>query len=56
MRATLAAHFDVLVVVWALALAVGWCCLVTGRAQPDPSQWSAPPQAGPAWVVTGAGS
>jgi hypothetical protein len=46
----------VVFVVWALALAVSWCCLATGRAQLDPSQWSSPPQAGPAWIVTDPGS
>jgi hypothetical protein len=53
MRAAFAAHFDVVVVIWALALAVGWSVFAVSRSQTTNEQWSSPPQAAPAWVVTG---
>jgi hypothetical protein len=54
MRESISRHFDVVVVVWVLALAVGWCVLSLSRAQLSADQWSNPPQNGPAWVVPGA--
>jgi hypothetical protein len=52
-RATLANRFDVVVVVWVLALAIGWSFYTLSRAQLTNSQWSSAPQSGPAWVVSG---
>jgi len=49
-RAELSAHFDVLVVVWVLALAVGWSCYAVSHTQLTTSQWSSAPHSGPAWV------
>ncbi|HEX7431936.1 MAG TPA: hypothetical protein VF293_07070 [Candidatus Limnocylindrales bacterium] len=51
MRETLAHHFDVVVVVWVLALAVGWSMLALARAPLSDAQWSYGTQSGPAWVV-----
>ena len=56
MRTTLAARFDVIVVVWVLALAVSWCCYAVSHAQLTDAQWSSTTQSGPAWVVPGPGS
>ncbi|MGA3057980.1 MAG: hypothetical protein ABSE70_08115 [Candidatus Limnocylindrales bacterium] len=53
MRATLAGRLDVIVVVWVLALAVGWSFYALSRAQLTDAQWSSAPQSGPVWVVTG---
>jgi hypothetical protein len=51
MRETLISHFDVVVVVWALALALSWTVLVLSRAELTNDQWSHAPQAGPVWIV-----
>ncbi|MGA3031471.1 MAG: hypothetical protein ABSE58_12180 [Candidatus Limnocylindrales bacterium] len=50
MRATLGQHFDVVVVVWVLALAVCWSFVAVSKAELRADQWSSPP-AGPAWVI-----
>jgi hypothetical protein len=51
-RATLASRFDVVIVVWVLALAIGWSLCALSRAQLSDSQWSSAPQSGPIWVVS----
>jgi len=53
MRESLVHHFDVVVVIWVLALAVGWSMLALGHAQLGSQQWTATPQTGPAWMVQG---
>ncbi|MGD0861911.1 MAG: hypothetical protein ABSA21_04040 [Candidatus Limnocylindrales bacterium] len=53
MRVELVRHFDVIVVIWALALVVGWMLVTLSRAPLSNSQWDQPPQSGPAWVVPG---
>jgi hypothetical protein len=53
MRDIFVRHFDVVVVVWVLALAVAWSALVLSRAQLTSNQWSGPDQNGPAWVIPG---
>ena len=55
MRESIGHHFDVVVVIWILALAVGWSMVSLSRAQLSADQWSSPPQSGPVWVVSGAG-
>ncbi len=54
MRATLSRHFDVVVVIWVLALAVAWSSVALSRASLSADQWSVP-QHGPAWVVPSGG-
>jgi hypothetical protein len=51
MRATIGRHFDVVVVIWILTLAVGWSLVSLSKAQLTADQWSAAPQSGPAWVI-----
>ena len=51
MRETLVRHFDVVVVVWVLSLAVGWTMLTLSRAPLSDTGWSSAPHSGPAWVV-----
>jgi hypothetical protein len=51
MRETLSRHFDLVVVIWVLTLAVGWSLVSLSRAQLTADQWSAAPQNGPAWVI-----
>jgi hypothetical protein len=50
MRESIGRHFDVVVVIWILALALGWSLVSLSRAQLSADQWSAAPQNGPAWV------
>ncbi|MGD0018455.1 MAG: hypothetical protein ABSD62_04300 [Candidatus Limnocylindrales bacterium] len=52
MRAELVRHFDVVVVIWTLALLVGWSVVMLSRAPLTNAQWDHAP-AGPAWVVPG---
>jgi hypothetical protein len=54
MRESTSHHFDLVVVIWVLALAVGWSMCSLSRAQLSADQWSSPPQSGPVWVVSGA--
>jgi heme A synthase len=54
MRAELARHFDVVVVIWALALLVSWSFVTLARAPLSTAQWDTP-QYGPAWVVPAGG-
>ena len=56
MRESLGHHFDVVVVIWVLALAVGWSMFSLSRATLSADQWSSAPQSGPAWVVSGGDS
>jgi hypothetical protein len=51
MRETIGRHFDVVVVIWVLALAVGWSLVSLSKAQLSADQWSPRPQSGPAWVI-----
>lgn len=51
MREAVLEHFDVLVVVWVLALAIGWSVVALSHSQLSADQWSSAPQNGPAWVV-----
>jgi hypothetical protein len=51
MRAELTRHFDVVVVVWVLALFVAWSVITLSRATLTNATWDQAPQAGPAWVV-----
>jgi hypothetical protein len=51
-REELLKHFDVVVVVWVLTLAIGWSVVALSRAQLSSDQWSSAPQNGPAWVVS----
>ena len=52
-RETLGHHFDVVVVVWVLALALGWSLVTLSRAHVPAEQWSSAPQSGPVWVIPG---
>jgi heme A synthase len=54
MRAELARHFDVVVVVWVLALFVAWSVISLSRAPLSNAQWDQGPQAGAVWVVPAA--
>jgi heme A synthase len=54
MRAELARHFDVVVVVWVLALFVAWSVVSLSRAPLSNAQWDQGPQAGAVWVVPAA--
>jgi hypothetical protein len=49
-RAELARHFDVIAVIWALTLMVGFMLVTLSRAELTNDQWSYQPE-GPAWVV-----
>jgi heme A synthase len=51
MRQQLGRHFDVVIVIWVLALALGWSLVTLSRAPLSGDQWSAAPQTGAAWVV-----
>ena len=53
MRAELARHFDVVVVIWALALLVGLSVATLSRAPLSADQWDHVGQGGPAWVIPG---
>jgi hypothetical protein len=52
MRAELARHFDVVVVIWVLALAIGFSVAMLSHARLSPDQWTGS-QSGPAWVYPG---
>jgi hypothetical protein len=52
MREAISRHFDVVVVVWVLALAVAWSMVTLSQARQAGDQWSNAPQNGPAWIVT----
>jgi hypothetical protein len=53
-RETIDHHFDVLVVVWVLALALGWSMVTLSHSNLRTDQWSYTPQSGPAWVIPSA--
>ncbi|MGA2513792.1 MAG: hypothetical protein ABSG37_09265 [Candidatus Limnocylindrales bacterium] len=44
-------HFDLVVVIWVLALAIAWSVVVLSKANLPADQWSSAPQSGPAWVT-----
>jgi hypothetical protein len=52
MRESLSRHFDVVVVVWVLALAIAWSMVAIART-PTQADWSTAPQSGPVWNYTG---
>jgi hypothetical protein len=56
MRAQLVRHFDVVVVVWALALLVGLSIATLSHSQLSNAQWDHAPQAGAVWVVPADGA
>ncbi len=45
MRETLGRNFDVIVVIWSIALVTGWMLLVLGRADLSHSTWGSAPAA-----------
>jgi hypothetical protein len=53
MREEISRHFDVVIVIWVLALAVGWSMVTLSHAQLNPNQWSSTPNSGPVWMVDG---
>jgi hypothetical protein len=55
MREMLARHFDLVVVIWVLTLAVGWSMVTLSKANLPADQWSSAPQSGPAWIFPSAG-
>jgi len=55
MRETFGHHFDLVVVIWVLALVVGWSMVTLSKANLSADQWSSPPQSGPAWVIPSGG-
>ena len=50
MRAELARHFDVIVVIWALTLMLGFMVATLSRAELTNDQWTYTHD-GPAWVI-----
>lgn len=52
MRELLARRIDVVVVIWVLALGIGWSVCALNHSQLTASQWSSTPQ-GPVWLVSG---
>jgi hypothetical protein len=53
MRAHIRRRFDVLVVIWALALALGFCFVAISRSDPSGIAWD--DQADTTWVWTNSG-
>jgi hypothetical protein len=53
MREEISRHFDVVIVIWILALAVGWSMVTLSHTRLNPDAWSATPQNGPVWMVDG---
>jgi hypothetical protein len=51
-RETLGHHFDVVVVIWVLALALGWSMVTLSHSNLRTDQWSSAPQSGPVWVIS----
>lgn len=51
MRESIGRHFDVVVVVWVLALALGWSFVAISRT-PTQADWSTAPQSGPLWNIS----
>jgi hypothetical protein len=56
MREAFVKHFDVVVVVWVLTLAVGWSLVALSRAELRQDQWGGVPQAQTGWVFTSDGN
>jgi hypothetical protein len=52
MREAFLKHFDVVVVVWVLALAVGWSLVAISRSPLPADQWSGAPQAESGWALS----
>jgi hypothetical protein len=50
MRESISRHFDVVVVIWFLALALGWSVVSIAKT-PTQADWSTAPQSGSAWVI-----
>lgn len=55
MREQFVRHFDVVVVIWALTLCLGWTLAALSRSQLSDTQWSCCQQSGPVWVVPDGG-
>jgi hypothetical protein len=55
-RAELSAHFDVIVVAWVMALAIGWCCYAVSHAQLTASPWDSTNRSGPVWMYPDPGT
>ena len=53
MRESLVRHFDVVVIIWMLALCVGWTMFTLSRSPLGYDQGSGWAQSGPDWVVVG---
>jgi hypothetical protein len=53
-RESLSHHFDLVVVIWVLTLALGWSLVTLSRAQLAQDQWTGASQNGPAWVIPSA--
>lgn len=53
MRESLVRHFDVVVIIWVLALCVGWTMFTLSRSTLGYDQGSGWAQSGPDWVVVG---
>jgi hypothetical protein len=53
-RESLSHHFDLVVVIWVLTLALGWSLVTLSRAQLAQDQWTGVAQNGPAWVIPSA--
>jgi hypothetical protein len=51
MRESISRHFDVVVVVWFLALALAWSMVVIART-PTQADWSTAPQSAQSWNYT----
>ncbi len=52
MRAELAKHLDVVVVIWVLTLAIGWSFVALTHSELRQDQWGPAPQAQSGWVFT----
>ena len=52
MREALVKHFDVVVVIWVLALAVGFSLVALSHSELRQDQWGSAPQAQSGWAFT----
>ena len=51
MRTSLSQHFDLVVVIWILALILSFSVVSLSKTHVAADHWSTPPQNGPVWVV-----
>lgn len=49
MRASLSKHFDLVVVIWVLALVFSFSLVSLSKSSLTQDQWSAAPKSGPVW-------